>query len=853
MRPLNTLNKVAIAIATATAISSVQAAQLEEIVVTAQKRSESLQDVPISITTISGEKINQAGINNLEDLAAFVPSLLLTETAVSTSIILRGVGPGANQSFEQSVGLYVDGIHLGKGRQTRTGLFDLERVEVLKGPQGVLFGKNTLAGAVNVTSATPLPGDEFSGKIAVSAESFSGRVIEGNIAGSLSDTFAMRFAFKDLENDGYLNNSFIGTEGPSADETLWRLAATWQPNENTILKFKHAEGEHTRIGSTAVPSLIQPVQNIGAATGLAYAVINNLFSALPASTAAGNLDLFRDSITIGGNALSADLGRGTVPGEKPEGTDTENSDTSLNIDIDFGDGYTFSSVTGYSEYEYEDGIDADFLPIQFIGRADISEFDQISQEFRIASDPGKRFSYIGGAYYEEATQQIERIVAFDGTLGVPGFIRAVTRSPTLLAVPSATARAFGLPLGVNGLTSFNQVARRSDWQQDTEAWALFIQGEYQISDNLTLTAGVRYTEETKDAIANTRLTNDAGGLANTSPNGLTGAVARGLTPTSFNHSFVDSRTTDQTTPSISLEWSPSDSDNYYISYSEGFKSGGFNAVDDQAPDISTPQPLGSVYTVPGAGWRYEDETANSIEIGGKHQWLDGSLDFNWALFDSTYDDQQVSTFVGIGFEVRNAATSEIKGLEMDTRWQATDNLMISASLALLDASYGSFPTAGCTAAQQSGIIGDRAGRPAGSLASSNGCTERRGPDGNAIANQDLAGAPLPHAPDYSGSISADYSRPVNDNFEFFLSGDINFTDGYFLTGDLDPIDVQTGFEKVNLRLGLRSETWDLMVYGKNITDEETASGGFDIPLLTGSHAIYTDPGAVFGARVSYKF
>ncbi|MFT6034251.1 MAG: iron complex outermembrane receptor protein [Arenicella sp.] len=847
MRPIQRMSRVAIAIAAATAFSGVHAAALEEIIVTAQKRAQSLQDVPISITTVDGAKIEQAGINNLEDLAAYVPNLQFTENAVATSIVMRGVGPGANQSFEQSVGLYVDGVHLGKGRQARTGLFDIERVEVLRGPQGVLFGKNTLAGAINVSSATPNPGDELGGKIAVSAESFDGRSIEGNLSGSLTDDLAVRFAFKNRENDGYLPNSFIGTDAPSVDETLWRVAATWQPTDNTTVKFKHANGDFKRVGATSIPSLIEPVQNIGAATGLAYAVINNIFPQLPVNASNGVLDLFRDSITIGGNALAASLGKATVPGEKPEGTDTQNSDTSLNIDIEFGDGYTFTSVTGYSEYEYEDGIDADFLPIKFIGRADISEFDQFSQEIRIASDASNRFSYIAGAYVEESTQEIDRIVAFDGTLGVPGFLNAVIGRPTLLALPGPTAAFLGLPAGVNGLTSFNQIARVSNWKQDTSAWAVFLQGEYQINDNWSLTAGVRYTEEDKDANAVTRISNDAGGLANPSTNPLTGAVIRGVTATTYDHAFIDSRTTDQTTPSLTLEWSQSDNSNYYLGYSEGFKSGGFNAVDDQAPDISADgrRLVNGIDLAPGQGWSYEDETANSIALGGKHNLLDGAMTFNWEIFDSEYENQQVSTFVGIGFEVRNAATSNVKGIELDLLWQATDNLRIGANVATLDATYGAFPTAGCTARQSSDIAG---GAP-----SSGGCVVTISAGGNAISNQDLKGRTLPNAPEYSGAIFFDYNRPVSDNYEFFLSSDLNFTDKFSTTGDLDPIDFQAAFEKLNVRAGIRSDSWEFMVYGKNVTDEETASGGFDIPLLTGSHAIYTDEGAVFGARVSYSF
>ena len=844
MNKISSFKLASVALAMSLVFSGAQAAVLEEIVVTAQKRTESLQDVPISISTIDGGKIEEAGINNLEDLAAYVPNLMFTENAVATSIIMRGVGPGANQSFEQSVGLYVDGVHLGKGRQSRTGLFDLERVEVLRGPQGILFGKNTLAGAVNVTSATPQPGDEFGGKVSLGIESNDGQSFEGHVGGSVSDNLAMRFAFKAREDDGYLPNGFTGAEGPSADETLWRFSATWAPNDNTTVKFKHAQGENTRRGATSVVRLIEPVANLTPSAGLAYFILGAFHPQVGVNEAAGTLDTYRDAISLGGNALAASVGESTVPGEKPEGTDTDNNSTSLNIDVDFGDGYTFTSVTGYEEYEYEDGLDADFLPIQFIGRSDISEYDQTSQEFRIASDPGNKFSFITGAYWEEQTQAIDRLVTFDGQLGLPGpVMAAVTGAPTFLIVPPSVTGALGLPFNLNGVTAFNQAGRVSSWVQDTEAWAVFFQGKYRLSDNLTLTAGVRYTEEKKHAVASTRLTTDTTGLATWNPSPLLGAVLRGITPTTFDHDFDSRRKTDQTMPGVSLEWDQSDDNLFYASYSEGFKSGGFNAVDDQAPDLARDR--GPVYTIPGQGWSYEDETASSFEIGGKHTLLDGAMNFNWALFTSEYEDQQVSTFVGVGFEVRNAATSEVDGLELDIRYQATDNLFLGANIALLDATYGAFPTAGCTVEQASDILGG--------AASSGGCVIRIGADGNAIANQDLQGKTLPHAPEYSGAIFADYNRDVSDKMSWFVGVDINFTDGYITTGDLDPLDSEPAWEKINVRTGLRTENWEVMVFGKNITDEETASGGFDVPLASGTHAIYTDPGEIYGVRVSFNF
>ena len=170
-----------LALAIAAIAGGTNAAQLEEVIVTAQKRAESLQDVPISMTAISGDKISEANIQTMGDLSSYVPNLGISENAVNSIISMRGIGVGANQSFEQSVGVYVDGIHYGKSRQVRTGLFDLAQVEVLRGPQGILFGKNTLAGAINVTSASAVVGDEMNGKVGVSRESNNGVTAEAII------------------------------------------------------------------------------------------------------------------------------------------------------------------------------------------------------------------------------------------------------------------------------------------------------------------------------------------------------------------------------------------------------------------------------------------------------------------------------------------------------------------------------------------------------------------------------------------------------------------------------------------------------------------------------------------------
>jgi outer membrane receptor protein involved in Fe transport len=302
-------------------------------------------------------------------------------------------------------------------------------------------------------------------------------------------------------------------------------------------------------------------------------------------------------------------------------------------------------------------------------------------------------------------------------------------------------------------------------------------------------------------------------------------------------------------PGISLEWTKNDDSLFYASYTEGFKSGGFNAVDDQNPDFAVnPTPP---FTVPGAGFQYDDETAQSFEIGGKHTFLDGAMNFNWALFTSEYDNQQVSTFVGLGFVVANAASSKVDGLEMDLLWQANDNLRLGANLSFLDATYGSFPAAACNDLQTSVL---RPATAAGLTASFDGCTTSVGADGNSSVTQDLAGKDLSGAPSYSGALFANYEREIGKgSTRWFFDIDINFTDSFSLVGDADPIDTQEGFEKINLRTGFRGENWSVTIYGDNITDEFTATGGFDIPLASGAHAKYIRPGEIYGARFSYNF
>ena len=330
-----------IALAIAAISSGTNAAELEEIIVTAQKRAESLQDVPVSLVAISGTKIEEAGMHSFAELSQYVPNLNITENSLNTIISMRGIGVGANQAFEQSVGVYVDGIHYGKARQSRTALFDVQQVEVLRGPQGILFGKNTLAGAINVITATPETDEEFGGKISASKESLDGTTVEGHLTGSIGDTIGLRLAFKDRSNDGSFENTYAGAvikTGPSADESMWRASATWEPTDSTRVELKHSESDNVRLGQNSLTTIFEPVANLGDASSLMFGVMATVRPEYGAIVGPDNQNLYRDAQTIGGCALEASLGMSSAVcaagGERPEGTDTTTSDSSLSFELE---------------------------------------------------------------------------------------------------------------------------------------------------------------------------------------------------------------------------------------------------------------------------------------------------------------------------------------------------------------------------------------------------------------------------------------------------------------------------------------------------------------------------------------
>jgi iron complex outermembrane receptor protein len=400
------------AVSIATHSLSAGAQQLEEIIVTAQKRAESLQDVPISVSAIQGEKIQDAGIPNMAALADYVPNLHIADAPVNTNIYMRGVGSGNNQGFEQSVGMYIDGVYMGRGRQYRAGFLDVERVEVLRGPQGTLFGRNTVAGAVNITSASARAGDELTGQVMASAESFDGRVLEGFVGGGVTDTLGVRLAMKYRETDGFADNTFLGRPEGSIEELSWRLSLNWQPTDDLNVNFKYSQSDYERIGSSTTTKIFlnaqerdQLVPNRSDFASTAYSIMDVFFPDFQ-QIAQQEFVAYKDNGY--GNSVEDGIGIGL----RPDSSDNDLTNMVLNVDWTVGE-LTVTSVTGWSEYQYIDGADVDWLPLQFISRDDDQTFEQFSQEIRIASPGGEFFDYVAGAYYDQSDLEFDRNVAID--------------------------------------------------------------------------------------------------------------------------------------------------------------------------------------------------------------------------------------------------------------------------------------------------------------------------------------------------------------------------------------------------------------------------------------------------------
>ncbi|MGI9200969.1 MAG: TonB-dependent receptor, partial [Woeseiaceae bacterium] len=318
---------------------------LEEITVTAAYREQGLQNVPVSISAVTGETMIESALQKAEDIQFLVPNFTLTETGIGTNAFIRGIGSGINQAFEQSVGTYVDGVHYGRAQQWRSPFLDLERVEVLRGPQSILFGKNSVAGAVNITTAKPT--DDFEGSIFVSQETeFNESIIEGVLSGGLTDRFRVRVAARFRDGDGHIDNATLNVDEPAREDTTVRATLQYDFSDNFMATFKAEIGEFDVSGRNIEIINEQPAV-AGPFAGLQYNQILQLFGGDPST---GNV--VQDGIRSSNGDFS----------------NNESTNYVLTLDWDIGD-FELKSITAMSEFEYDEFCDCDFTGTNVFGAA----------------------------------------------------------------------------------------------------------------------------------------------------------------------------------------------------------------------------------------------------------------------------------------------------------------------------------------------------------------------------------------------------------------------------------------------------------------------------------------------------
>lgn len=613
---------------------------LPEIVVTAQKREESLRDVPLSVEAVSGEKLKDAGIVRLEDLKAYVPNLQMSETGIANNIYIRGIGSGLNQGFEQSVSTYMDGIYRGRGHQSRMPFLDLERVEVLRGPQPILFGKNAVAGAINLVGARPTR--DFEGMVDASYD-FENHdfIASAMLSGPLSERIGARLAVHGRTADGYVENLTLGRDEPERDEIAARLTMDFDVTDALSLSWRTEGGSYDTKGRQIEIFGETPITS-GSLTGLTYSQI--VGGPVPAFPQGQNL-------TARNNVL--DYKRSS----NGDSSDLANFETALTANYDFANGLTLTSVTGYSNYSLDELCDCDFVGATVFDAGITEHYDQFSQEFRLTSPADQTLSWIAGVYFQDyGLSEHDYLHVPSTSLVMPVLTSAFLQQGLCNSLATCSALA----------GAFSEAVNPRDFKQDSTLYSVFAQATWHINDSWKLAFGGRYTSEDKDGSRITSLTRGFGG-PNLPPQVLPlFASVLGIVP----HNISGSRSESTFSPLVNLQYALGPESMVYASWAQGSKAGGFDARSNKSPSL-------------GGSFEFEDELATTYEVGLKTA-IGNTAEINADLFYTDYKDLQTSAFDGaIGFNVGNGS-AKATGAEVSGRWRVTPAFTLTGSVAYLD-------------------------------------------------------------------------------------------------------------------------------------------------------------------------
>jgi outer membrane receptor protein involved in Fe transport len=619
----------------------------QDIVITATRQARSLQDVPISAQVVDQETLVTENMTSLVLVARQNPSIKVQGSGRSSDIYIRGTGSGNSQSFDQSVGTFIDDIYHGRSRFADTAFLDIDRVEILKGPQSLYFGNNAIAGAFNIVTARP--GDEFEGwaraLISPSGDEHGGQyALEGAVSVPITDDFAVRLAGTMNGQRGHLRNVNTGQRAPNIDNAAFRATLRYAPSPDFDVTLKGEYGEVINHGGLVLRNTLCPPPApftpagfcaINLADGAPTGLDNSEFTSNP-----GNLSTFRTHETV------------------------------LTINHDFG-GATLTSVTGYYDYDYLLDLDNDGTVRQLLNVEAPEDYRQFSQELRIASPTDRTLSYLAGLYFQSDRLDIEQAISF------------FFLTPNLSVPPVFAPLRPLLPIGqlVNA-------------RIDEQVYSAFAALTWRPTERLRATAGLRASIVRKDFAWQLQFgtaTQPYGGIVPFPQNLQATASLIGIGTAG---SVALDRSDEALMPSVSIQYDFTPDIMGYVSYNRGFKAGGFSVAELSA--------------IP-ANYAFEPEYVDAYEAGLKIRLPGSRLSLDVAAFRNDFQDLQVviggtnAAGAPVNF-VRNAAASRSQGVEVELNWIPSDWFRLSAAGTYLHSRYRSYPNAGPTYAQQLAAI-----------------------------------------------------------------------------------------------------------------------------------------------------
>jgi iron complex outermembrane recepter protein len=747
---------------------------LEEIIVTAQLRKEDLQSVPVSAQVIGGQLLIEQNRNSLDDLTQTVPGVHVGGGGdFSDSLFIRGIGSGGNPGFDQSVATFIDDVYFGRSRSSEGNFLDLDRIEVLKGPQSTFFGNNAIAGALNIV--TKKPGNDFEATARVLYGMHGQYALEGEVTLPINNQLSFRVAGIADGGNGWIHNVNTDEDAPDTNNKAGRITGVYKPTDDLDVTLK-LEASRNRTAGTDQGIPLQYADcpappPIGANQGGVFC----------AQALAGHIPIGLDQNQNSG-----------LPGQY---SILDNYSSAITANYRLGD-LTLTSVTGYYQYDFASRGDQVGFSEFLNTHSSWENYNQFSQELRIASPTNQTFEYLAGLYFQtdNLTQSIELNAPFVDALG------------PILGVPA----------------EFLPLSWSPGFSQREDVYSAFGSLSWNVTDQLKLTGGLRGSSVKKDFSGYNRY-------------GTSDQVYGGFTPTPLQYqepwSVIEgapgaiqlSRRDTAALPSAKIQYQINRSAMVYFSYSKGFKAGGFNGAEPfNSPDNLT----------------FGPEHVNAYELGLKSKFFDDRVLLDADVFRSDYKDLQADASIfepavdAYSSVVRNAAASRSQGVELEAQWAVTRYFRLAANVTYLESIYVDYPNASPNVLQ---VYCQANFKAATESALTPYCSPYFGPTASPGGIPtispflSLAGQTTPFAPRWSGSLSARYSMLLPGAFK--LTSELNpYVTTRFNEQDSPYVLGTAGYMRLDARLTLEPPEghWAVDLIGKNLTDQNIVTNYFGI-------------------------